>query len=376
MSASTYEIPSWAGKPPTGLHLDVTKDGKLVQKLMVDEKRCYLFGRNSQLNDFTVDHGSCSRVHAALVYHKHLGRTFLVDCGSTHGTFIGNIRLEGHKPMQMPVDSKFRFGASTRTYILRERPQTGNRPIMDELEKSAAKDSNVGEAGGGRLLGLPETEMELDNLTEFNTAHNRRITMLGISDGDGPGGGGPAKKRRKIRIQFNEEEDVINPEDVDPSIGRFRNMVETTVILKKRPYGSTNDLGLMGNPNSSRSDSSSSSSKRMASHGLTSPTKFGPDAGLYDDMDSGLHQSGPSLFASSLSSKLGIPLPNPAPEIDIAPTPPKVSAHMGGMAMGPPSNLPSASSIEGPQFEDPDEPKRKKYAKEAWPGKKPTPSLL
>ena len=67
-------------------------------------------------------------------------------------------------------------------------------------------------------------------------------------------------------------------------------MVETTVILKKRPYGS-NDLGLMGNPNSSHSDStSSSSSKRMASHGLTSPTKFGPDAGLYDDMDSNLHQ--------------------------------------------------------------------------------------
>ena len=43
--------------------------------------------------------------------------------------------------------------------------------------------------------------------------------MLGIADGDGPGG--PAKKRRKIRICFNEEEDVINPEDVDPSIGRY-----------------------------------------------------------------------------------------------------------------------------------------------------------
>jgi hypothetical protein len=28
------------------------------------------------------------------------------------------------------------------------------------------------------------------------------------------------KKRRKIHITFNEEEDVINPEDVDPSIGR------------------------------------------------------------------------------------------------------------------------------------------------------------
>ena len=64
-----------------------------MQKLMVDEKRCYLFGRNSQMNDFTVDHGSCSRVHAALVYHKHLGRTFLVDCGSTHGMRFRYLKL-------------------------------------------------------------------------------------------------------------------------------------------------------------------------------------------------------------------------------------------------------------------------------------------
>ena len=46
------------------------------------------------------------------------------------------------------------------------------------------------------------------------------------------------------------------------------------------------------------------------------------------------------------------------------------------MAISGAPNLPNSSSIEGPQFEDPDEPKKKKYAKEAWPGKKPTPSLL
>ena len=77
-----------------------------------------------------------------------------------------------------------------------------------------------------------------------------------------------------------------------------------------------------------------------------------------------------------MSSKLGIPLPNPAPDLDIAPPPPKVPAPMGGMAITGSSSLPNTSGIEGPQFEDPDEPKRKKYAKEAWPGKKPTPSLL
>lgn len=84
--ANSYDIPSWAGKPPTGLHLDVLKDDKLVQKLMVDEKRCYLFGRNSQMNDFCIDHASCSRVHAAFVYHKHLNIAYLVDLGSSKFT--------------------------------------------------------------------------------------------------------------------------------------------------------------------------------------------------------------------------------------------------------------------------------------------------
>lgn len=84
--ANSYDIPSWAGKPPTGLHLDVLKEDKLVQKLMVDEKRCYLFGRNSQMNDFCIDHASCSRVHAAFVYHKHLNIAYLVDLGSSKFT--------------------------------------------------------------------------------------------------------------------------------------------------------------------------------------------------------------------------------------------------------------------------------------------------
>ena len=36
-----------------------------------------------------------------------------------------------------------------------------------------------------------------------------------------------------FRVTFNEEEIIINPEDIDPSVGRFRNLVETTVIPKK-----------------------------------------------------------------------------------------------------------------------------------------------
>lgn len=72
-----------------------------------------------------------------------------------HGTFIGSLRLEAYKPTQLPIDSGFHFGASTRNYIIRERPQTGMRPIIDEIEKA-------GEESEGGLLGLPESETELD----------------------------------------------------------------------------------------------------------------------------------------------------------------------------------------------------------------------
>jgi len=352
LMASHYDIPSWAGKPPVGLHLDVLKETKLVQKLMIDEKKCYLFGRNAQMTDFCIDHQSTSRVHAALVYHKHLHRAFLVDLGSTHGTYIGNVRIEGHKPTQIPLDTHFHFGASTRIYIIRERPQGSGagRNIMEELEKSA------GESESGGLLGLPETEIELDNLTEFNTAHNRRIAMMGIhnneKDKDGPNAG---KKRKKIRIYFAEDEEIINPEDVDPTIGRFRNLIETTIIPKKR---ARNDLGLMG----TGPEPSNNPLKRISN--VTSPTKT---HGLYEGLDTGGGLPGTS---SLFSSKLGFAVPNPAPDIDMAPSSIPVPIEEAAPSIPAPLVPPEVES------NDPNEPKKKKYAKEAWPGKKPVPSLL
>jgi nuclear inhibitor of protein phosphatase 1 len=50
--------------------------------------------------------------------------------------------------------------------------------------------------------------------------------MLGIPDDDNRKG----LKRKKKSLTFNEEEEIINPEDIDPSVGRFRNLVQTTVI--------------------------------------------------------------------------------------------------------------------------------------------------
>nr|CAG4640705.1 EOG090X02VY [Eulimnadia texana] len=254
----------------------------------MDQKKCYLFGRNPQMNDFCIDHASCSRVHAALVWHKHLQRAFLVDLGSTHGTFIGSLRIESHKPTQLPIDSIFHFGASTREYVIRERPQTTSRSILEELEEESKTEHQ-----DGGLLGLPESEIELQNLTEFNTAHNRRITMLGIADEDARAG---PRKRKKHNVSFKDEEDIINPEDVDPSVGRFRNLIQTTVIPVKKMKANTGDA-LTPESRRQRTNSASSDEETKSHTGHSS-----------------------LLFASSLSSKLGLPLlPNPAPDVDLAP---------------------------------------------------------
>lgn len=341
-----YEVPSWAAKPPTGLHLDVLKVDKLTQKLMIDEKRCHLFGRNAQLNDFSIDHASCSRVHAALVWHGRLARAFLVDLASTHGTFIGSVRLEARKPTQLAVGASFHFGASTRVYTLRERPQPASRPVMDELEESGGAQTD------GALLGLPESEHELDNLTEFNTAHNRRIAVVAL-DQD-VSARRLSRSSKRPAVSFASSDQVINPEDIDPSVGRFRNLVSTTVVPGKR---SRTDSTLPLSALVSMAGAVTASSRPQ--HSLiidTSPA-------LYTGLPPAVSPTTPSAATTpSLGSKLALGV-NPAPDVeDQEPHPlPAPDPALVGPVDNPSTVL---------------EPRKKKYAKEMWPGKKTAPSLL
>jgi len=64
-----------------------------------------------------------------------------------HGTFIGNVRIESNQPTQLPTDSTFHFGASTRYYTIREKP---------------LKSGKDGDREAGDASALPENELELD----------------------------------------------------------------------------------------------------------------------------------------------------------------------------------------------------------------------
>ncbi|XP_077867049.1 LOW QUALITY PROTEIN: nuclear inhibitor of protein phosphatase 1-like [Saccoglossus kowalevskii] len=354
--ANKFEVPTWAGKPPPGLHLDVMKDTKMVEKLMVDEKKCYLFGRNPDVCDFCIDHQSCSRVHAALVYHKHLNRSFIIDLNSTHGTFLGTIRLEGSKPQQVPIDSTLRFGASTRSYAIREKPQTIAKSAM-KTDKEEKENSVMDELHGG-LLGLPEEETELDNLTEFNTAHNKRLGVAGnVEDTGGttditrP----PLKRKRKnSHVSFQDGEEVINPgKGNEPYKSVICMFVIFSVILHRKrklrvcptqAWRRTLHAGYKVFPTHALSMLISRHlvMNRCRYHPLRRPPPTGP------------YPTTPGGASFNF-------VPNLAPEVG-----PSVEPTSPSQAQAAPVTVGLKDM----------EPRKKFFPKEAWPGKKPTQSLL
>lgn len=382
--ANHYDVPNWAGKPPVGLHLDVLKGDRLVQKLMIDQKKCYLFGRNKEMCDFAVDHQSCSRVHAAFVYHKSLQKSFLVDLGSTHGTFIGNIQIESHKPTQLPIDSQFHFGHSTRVYTLRARPQSPKRQIIEELEEEYHDDlmneSSSSVSGVVVVDTSIENELVMDNITEYNTAHNRRIPLIGITDKTesfgGPSSNSDGKTSTKRRsVTFNDEDEVINPEDIDPTIGRFRNLVHSTTIPSKRFKGYEN---FYGNSYDDRNHKINKSKFVNIQSNRYSDLYYDVPAlhpnhqqqqssqhhhhhhqqQQHSDHEENNNEDDDGLQQRSVAEQLGLPLPNPAPDVDTLVSCKQIAASASTTLLP----LRQKSESETP---------KKKYAKEAWPGKKP-----
>ena len=84
---------------------------------MIDEKKCYFFGRNKDQCEFVIDHASCSRVHAVLIWHKHLNRSFLIDLNSSKKNSEEKIRTNYKVSQFIKINSarNFHRKSSTRT---------------------------------------------------------------------------------------------------------------------------------------------------------------------------------------------------------------------------------------------------------------------
>lgn len=136
---------------------------------------------------------------------------------------------------------------------------------------------------------------------------------------------------------------VLNPEDIDPTIGRFRNLVSTTIIVPNKVIFEliifiwtrlSIFISFKKRPANEISQNSNIEIKKLRR-----------DSDDYDN------SSITTSYSFDNVSKLGIKLPNLAPNIE-----------------KPEPNLNISD-----EYSDEFEPlRRKKYAKESWPGKKPT----
>lgn len=196
-------------------------------------------------------------------------------------------------------------------------------------------------------------------MTEFNTAHNKRIAQL-IDIGPTNSGSsalvGPSVKRKKKSVTFNDEEDIINPEDIDPTVGRFRNMVQTSfVIPKKRP---SNQMIYQSGfqPNEKRAKANQMEFGRLHSNDV----HLNESQTLYDEYE--------ETYSSSSFSIKTLDL---APDVDN----PQTSQSHENQKVDATENERIYILNRHYQSADTDDTSnssfKKKYAKEAWPGRKP-----
>ncbi|XP_011097906.1 FHA domain-containing protein DDL [Sesamum indicum] len=125
-----FNEPPDARKPDVRWRLYVFKGGEVLNEpLYIHRQTCYLFGRERRVADIPTDHPSCSKQHAVLQYRQveeenpdgtmsKRVRPYLMDLGSTNGTFINDNQLEPQRYYELFEKDTIKFGNSSREYVL------------------------------------------------------------------------------------------------------------------------------------------------------------------------------------------------------------------------------------------------------------------
>ncbi|WOL04550.1 FHA domain-containing protein DDL [Canna indica] len=135
--ALLFNEPPDARKPDIRWRLYVFKGGEVLNEpLYVHRQSCYLFGRERRVADIPTDHPSCSKQHAVIQYRlvekeqpdgliSKQVRPYMMDLGSTNGTFINDNRIEPQRYYELFEKDTLRFGNSSREYVLLHENSSG-----------------------------------------------------------------------------------------------------------------------------------------------------------------------------------------------------------------------------------------------------------
>ena len=71
------------------IELDVHKDGKVIESIMLEGKPIFTFGCNPNKSNVILLHASISRIHAALIVDKERG-VMIIDLMSKASTTVND----------------------------------------------------------------------------------------------------------------------------------------------------------------------------------------------------------------------------------------------------------------------------------------------
>lgn len=126
-----YHEPPEARKPPgkEPWRLYVFKGEDVLEVVELNERSCWLIGRERLVVDFPLDHPSCSKQHAALQFRfvekrnefgDRIGKVkpYLIDLESANGSSVNGESVPGGRYVEVRDKDVLKFGLSSREYVL------------------------------------------------------------------------------------------------------------------------------------------------------------------------------------------------------------------------------------------------------------------
>ena len=130
-----WSEPHDAAKPTKRWRLYVFKGKEALEPYHIHRQTAYLLGRERRVCDIPLDHPSCSSQHAVLQFRMtekesgekltRLVRPYVMDLGSTNGTYINGERMEAQRYIELLEKDCLRFGYSSREFVLLHEESAG-----------------------------------------------------------------------------------------------------------------------------------------------------------------------------------------------------------------------------------------------------------
>jgi len=146
----TYTEPTDARKPDKRWRLYVFKGDKQQEVLRIHWKSSFLIGKERRVCNIPMHHPSISKQHAVLQFRQKSvqaddGQTkatikpYIIDLGSTNGTFLNGERLESLRYYELLEKDVLKFAFSSREYVLlhAQTSMKENSPETDDAELTA-----------------------------------------------------------------------------------------------------------------------------------------------------------------------------------------------------------------------------------------------